>query len=67
MNSNSLPLLYKTIIFILIITIHYCNLSGQYVFTNYQKQDGLSNNEVFCSLQDYEGFMWFGTYNGLKI
>ncbi len=28
--------------------------------------DGLSNNSVRCILQDSQGFMWFGTYNGLN-
>ncbi len=27
--------------------------------------DGLSHNEVFCSVEDHQGFMWFGTRNGL--
>lgn len=28
--------------------------------------DGLSDNMVFCSLQDRDGFMWFGTRDGLN-
>ncbi|MES2798309.1 MAG: two-component regulator propeller domain-containing protein [Bacteroidota bacterium] len=39
---------------------------GQYIFTNFQKKDGLSANEVICSLKDKEGFMWFGTSKGLN-
>ena len=27
---------------------------------------GLSNNAVTCMYQDYNGFMWFGTYDGLN-
>ncbi|MFT3855910.1 MAG: two-component regulator propeller domain-containing protein [Ilumatobacteraceae bacterium] len=27
---------------------------------------GLSNNEVTCIYQDYQGFMWFGSYDGLN-
>lgn len=27
---------------------------------------GLSNNAVTCILQDHNGFMWFGTYDGLN-
>ena len=27
---------------------------------------GLSNNSVRCIYQDHNGFMWFGTYNGLN-
>jgi len=30
------------------------------------KEDGLSHREVFCSIQDSKGFMWFGTKYGLN-
>ncbi len=29
-------------------------------------EHGLSNNSVICVYQDYKGFMWFGTYDGLN-
>lgn len=29
-------------------------------------KDGLSNSEVRCIFQDHEGYMWFGTYDGLN-
>jgi ligand-binding sensor domain-containing protein len=29
-------------------------------------EHGLSNNSVLCVYQDYKGFMWFGTYDGLN-
>jgi signal transduction histidine kinase/ligand-binding sensor domain-containing protein/DNA-binding response OmpR family regulator len=29
-------------------------------------EHGLSNNAVTCIYQDYNGFMWFGTYDGLN-
>jgi ligand-binding sensor domain-containing protein/signal transduction histidine kinase len=49
-------------------------LSGTFVigkpitpyFYNYKSIDGLSNNTVFCSLQDSHGFIWFGTKDGLN-
>lgn len=42
-------------------------LSGQsYYFTQYQVEKGLSHNSVICTLQDKEGFMWFGTKDGLN-
>ncbi|MEO5893506.1 MAG: histidine kinase dimerization/phosphoacceptor domain -containing protein [Ferruginibacter sp.] len=28
--------------------------------------DGIASREIFCALQDEEGFMWFGTRNGLN-
>lgn len=41
--------------------------NGQtYYFRHYQVENGLSNNTVFCSTQDSNGFMWFGTKDGLN-
>jgi ligand-binding sensor domain-containing protein/signal transduction histidine kinase len=37
-----------------------------YYFNKYEVEDGLSNNTVFCSLQDRRGFLWFGTKDGLN-
>ncbi len=37
-----------------------------YFFRHYQVENGLSNNTVFCSLQDKKGFLWFGTKDGLN-
>lgn len=34
-------------------------------FEHLSVKDGLSNNSVNCILQDREGFMWFGTNDGL--
>ncbi len=43
-------------------TIH----AQQYYFKHYHVENGLSNNSVACSLQDRNGFLWFGTINGLN-
>ena len=37
-----------------------------YFFRHYQVENGLSNNTVYCSIQDKSGFMWFGTKDGLN-
>ena len=37
-----------------------------YYFKHYLVENGLSNNSVSCSLQDRNGFLWFGTINGLN-
>ena len=29
-------------------------------------REGLSNSEIRCIYQDYQGFLWFGTYDGLN-
>jgi ligand-binding sensor domain-containing protein/signal transduction histidine kinase len=36
-----------------------------YYFRHYQVENGLSNNAVICSVQDKQGFLWFGTKDGL--
>lgn len=41
-----------------------CN--GQYTFRHYGNEEGLLNNTVVCMLQDANGFMWFGTKEGLN-
>lgn len=35
-------------------------------FKSYEVEDGLSNNNVTCCVQDHYGFMWFGTRDGLN-
>ena len=43
------------------------SLSGQSLRSeNISPEDGLSNSWVSSILQDHEGFMWFGTWNGLN-
>jgi two-component system, sensor histidine kinase ChiS len=35
-------------------------------FERLSLEQGLSHSTVLCALQDSEGFMWFGTYDGLN-
>lgn len=41
-------------------------MAQTYYFKHYQVENGLSNNTVFCSIQDKDGFLWFGTKDGLN-
>lgn len=41
-------------------------VSQPYYFKHYQVEQGLSNNTIYCSLQDKNGFLWFGTKEGLN-
>src|SRR3712207_2733165 len=34
--------------------------------TRYSTEDGLSHDGVLCILKDKEGFMWFGTWDGIN-
>ena len=53
------------IVLLLLLPVH--NLIAQsYYFNHYQVEDGLSNNAVICSIQDKNGFLWFGTKDGLN-
>lgn len=35
------------------------------VFSTVSTSDGLSNDSVYCAMQDSRGFMWFGTFGGV--
>lgn len=41
-------------------------VAQSYYFNHYQVENGLSNNAVICSIQDRNGFLWFGTKDGLN-
>jgi len=59
---------HKLISLIVIVAVQlFGSVSGQpYYFNHYQVENGLSNNSVECSIQDDDGFLWFGTINGLN-
>ncbi|SEB17943.1 Two component regulator propeller [Pedobacter hartonius] len=49
----------------MLFAAHYLRAQPHY-FRHYQVENGLSNNTVFCSVQDSRGLMWFGTKDGLN-
>lgn len=51
--------------------LFFCLLSNivaasPYYFNHFQVNKGLSNNAILCSVQDRDGFIWFGTRDGLN-
>ena len=42
------------------------SLPYEITFMRYTMDNGLSNNSVHCVLEDKDGFMWFGTEEGLN-
>jgi len=58
----------KPVFFICFLLVVPFNLSSaqSYYFRHYQVENGLSNNTVYCCMQDKKGFLWFGTKDGLN-
>jgi len=40
--------------------------ASHYLIRHYSIEDGLSQNTVSCIIQDAQGYMWFGTWDGLN-
>ncbi|WP_316739149.1 two-component regulator propeller domain-containing protein [Pedobacter aquatilis] len=52
-------------LFLLLLSSHtVAQLRG--TVQHYSTEDGLSHNRIMCMLRDHDGFMWFGTWDGLN-
>ena len=59
--------LRKRLLLLLLLWLYVFTAHAQpYYFKHYQVENGLSNNTVYCSIQDNKGFLWFGTKEGLN-
>ena len=60
-------LLRNRLLLLFVLWLYVNTASAQpYYFKHYQVENGLSNNTVYCSIQDNKGFLWFGTKEGLN-
>jgi ligand-binding sensor domain-containing protein/signal transduction histidine kinase len=60
---------YILIVLLFNAIVFFCShnaMAQPYFFKHYQVEDGLSNNAIYCSIQDKNGFLWFGTRDGLN-
>ncbi len=55
-----------TILFFVVLPQLYAAEHTNFHFKNIQVDEGLSENTVFCILQDSKGYIWFGTKDGLN-
>jgi len=51
---------------LILVTLLLSSSNFLFAFNQYSIDNGLSNNNVECIMQDSQGFLWFGTWNGLN-
>ena len=58
----------SALVFLLLILLWPSILFSQYnlKFDHLSVEDGLSQSKVSCTFQDHQGYMWFGTQDGLN-
>ncbi|MCQ2311637.1 MAG: response regulator [Paludibacteraceae bacterium] len=56
----------NTIILLALIWASVVSAAPHYLVRHYSVDDGLSQSTVSCILQDSNGYMWFGTWDGLN-
>ena len=59
--------LYRaTLLFLILSLASSFVFNEELIFKNFNSADGLSQHDVNCIIQDKDGFMWFGTNDGLN-
>jgi len=58
----------KSNAFILVcfVLLPFLSVSQELSYTHYDTKDGLAGSTVYCTTLDKDGFLWFGTENGLS-
>ncbi|WPR73348.1 two-component regulator propeller domain-containing protein [Algoriphagus sp. NG3] len=57
---------YIPFLFLLLISVHSYGQNTNFIFEHLTSEQGLSQNDVNAIVQDKNGFMWFGTHDGLN-
>jgi signal transduction histidine kinase/ligand-binding sensor domain-containing protein len=56
----------SAILTLLLFVFLFRTYAQPYYFRHFQVENGLSNSTVYCTVQDKNGFLWFGTKEGLN-
>ena len=56
----------RLLIFTIFYFVHLFAKAQEYTYTHYDIKDGMAGSTVYCSVQDKDNFMWFGTETGLS-
>jgi len=65
-KSRVAALRYLAVVFLLVVTSNGFTQNHDIKFEHLDINSGLSQNHIMCILQDSQGFMWFGTRDGLN-
>ncbi len=65
-NSHMRYLHFYTLLVAAVVAAPISLISQDYNYVRYTSRDGLAGNTVFDMCQDKDGFLWFGTNNGLS-
>ena len=66
LNCNTSKLFQQFLIIIFLFTSISFSQSHSLKFEHITSDDGLSSNDIRCIIQDYKGFLWIGTQNGVN-
>src|SRR5579875_2375771 len=59
--------MFRRFLLLILITISFQSYGAPYQpeILHFDTKNGLPSNNVYCCLQDHNGYMWFGTDNGV--